>query len=129
MLNDDMHHLPNANRMQFKELTECASASLLRYAEVGLTCATHHLLANGFFAFAATPKFRTKAVFDEPGPTGASPFHEYSMRQAIEEGFILDVLKNYTTYKRFFGLIKQVEDDPEVPRLAARRWHLQCRPY
>ena len=72
-----------------------------------------------FFAFTATPKFRTKAVFDEPGPSGSSPFHEYSMRQAIEEGFILDVLKNYTTYKRFFGLIKQVEDDPEVPKRAA----------
>jgi len=57
-----------------------------------------------FFAFTATPKFKTKAVFDEPGPSGASPFHEYSMRQAIEEGFILDVLQNYTTYKRFFGL-------------------------
>ena len=43
------------------------------------------------------------------------------MRQAIEEGFILDVLKNYTTYKRFFGLIKQVEHDPEVPKKAAAR--------
>ena len=69
-----------------------------------------------FFAFTATPKFKTKVLFDEPGPSGTSPFHEYSMRQAIEEGFIMDVLQNYTTYKRFFGLIKQVENDPEVPR-------------
>ena len=69
-----------------------------------------------FFAFTATPKFKTKALFDEPGPTGASPFHEYTLRQAIEEGFVMDVLQNYTTYKRFFGLIKQIEDDPEVPR-------------
>ena len=74
-----------------------------------------------FFAFTATPKFKTKAVFDEPGPSGASPFHEYTMRQAIEEGFILDVLQNYTTYKRFFGLIKQVEDDPDVPRREAAK--------
>jgi type I restriction enzyme R subunit len=74
-----------------------------------------------FFAFTATPKFKTKAVFDEPGPSGASPFHEYSMRQAIEEGFILDVLQNYTTFKRFFGLVKQVEDDPDVPQKAAAR--------
>ncbi|MGB0723238.1 MAG: type I restriction endonuclease subunit R [Gammaproteobacteria bacterium] len=74
-----------------------------------------------FFAFTATPKFKTKAVFDEPGPSGASPFHEYAMRQAIEEGFILDVLLNYTTYKRFFGLIKQVEDDPDVPRKKAAK--------
>ena len=74
-----------------------------------------------FFAFTATPKFKTKVLFDESGPTGASPFHEYSMRQAIEEGFIMDVLDNYTTYKRFFGLIKQIEHDPEVPRRKAAK--------
>jgi type I restriction enzyme R subunit len=74
-----------------------------------------------FFAFTATPKFKTKAVFNEPGPSGAAPFHEYTMRQAIEEGFILDVLQNYTTYKRFFGLVKQIEDDPEVPKKAAAK--------
>lgn len=74
-----------------------------------------------FFAFTATPKFKTKAVFDEPGPSGASPFHEYTMRQAIEEGFILDVLQNYVTYKRFFGLVKQIEGDPEVPRKKAAK--------
>ena len=74
-----------------------------------------------FFAFTATPKFKTKALFDEPGLSGASPFHEYTMRQAIEEGFVMDVLQNYTTYKRFFGLIKQVEDDPDVPRRKAAK--------
>ena len=74
-----------------------------------------------FFAFTATPKFKTKALFDEPGSSGASPFHEYTMRQAIEEGFIMDVLENYTTYKRFFGLVKQVEDDPDVPRRKAAK--------
>lgn len=74
-----------------------------------------------FFAFTATPKFKTKAVFDEPGPSGASPFHEYTMRQAIEEGFILDVLLNYVTYKRFFGLVKQIEDDPDVPKKQAAK--------
>ena len=74
-----------------------------------------------FFAFTATPKFKTKALFDEPGPSGEPPFHEYSMRQAIEEGFIMDVLQNYTTYKRFFGLIKRVEDDPDVPRKKAAK--------
>lgn len=72
-----------------------------------------------FFAFTATPKFKTLALFDEAGPTGTAPFHEYSMRQAIEEGFIMDVLENYTTYKRFYGLIKQIENDPEVPRRKA----------
>jgi type I restriction enzyme R subunit len=74
-----------------------------------------------FFAFTATPKFKTKAMFDEPGPDGQSPFHEYTMKQAIEESFIMDVLKHYTTYKRFFGLVKQVENDPQVPKKAARR--------
>lgn len=74
-----------------------------------------------FFAFTATPKFKTRTLFDEPGPSGTSPFHEYSMRQAIEEGFIMDVLQNYTTYKRFFGLIKQIENDPEVPRKKAAK--------
>jgi len=72
-----------------------------------------------FFAFTATPKFKTKMLFDEPGPSGRAPFHEYTMRQAIEEGFILDVLGNYTTYRRFFGLMKQAEGDPEVPRRKA----------
>ena len=74
-----------------------------------------------FFAFTATPKFKTKALFNEPGPSGESPFHEYTMRQAIEEGFVMDVLQNYTTYKRFFGLIKQVENDPDVPRRQAAK--------
>lgn len=74
-----------------------------------------------FFAFTATPKFKTKAVFDEPGPSGSAPFHEYTMRQAIEEGFILDVLQNYTTYKRFFGLVKQVGDDRDVPKKKAAK--------
>ncbi len=72
-----------------------------------------------FFAFTATPKFKTKAVFHEPGENGEAPFHLYSMRQAIEEGFILDVLNNYTTYTRYFRLIKSVEDDPNVPRKKA----------
>lgn len=72
-----------------------------------------------FFAFTATPKFKTKAVFNEPGENGEVPFHLYSMKQAIEEGFILDVLGNYTTYKRYFELIKSVQDDPNVPRRKA----------
>ncbi len=74
-----------------------------------------------FFAFTATPKFKTKVVFDEPGPTGVSPFHEYTMKQAVDEGFILDVLANYVTYKRFFGLVKKIEADPEVPKQKAAK--------
>ena len=74
-----------------------------------------------FFAFTATPKFKTKAMFDEPGPDGQSPFHEYTMKQAIGESFIMDVLKNYASYKRFFGLVKQIENDPQVPKRAAAK--------
>lgn len=74
-----------------------------------------------FFAFTATPKFKTLAVFNEPGPEGKAPFHHYSMRQAIEEGFIHDVLAHYTCYKRYYKLIQKVEQDPEVPRRKAAR--------
>ncbi|PTB98901.1 restriction endonuclease subunit R [Marinobacter sp. Z-F4-2] len=98
------------------ELSDDAKAAILRDS---LKRARQPNLS--FFAFTATPKFKTKALFDEPGPSGTSPFHEYSMRQAIEEAFIMDVLQNYTTYKRFFGLIKQVESDPEVPRKKAAK--------
>lgn len=98
------------------DLDEAARAAILRSATQR---ARQPNLS--FFAFTATPKFKTKVLFDEPGPDGTSPFHEYSMRQAIEEGFIMDVLENYTTYKRFFGLIKQVENDPEVPRKQAAK--------
>lgn len=68
-----------------------------------------------FFAFTATPKYKTLKVFgakDEEGKP--KPFHLYSMRQAIEEGFILDVLKNYTTYELYFKLTKAIEEDPQL---------------
>jgi len=74
-----------------------------------------------FFAFTATPKFKTKALFDEPGDDGRSPFHLYSMRQAIEENFIMDVLENYTCYKRYYHLIDTIENDLTVPRRKAAR--------
>ena len=73
-----------------------------------------------FFAFTATPKYKTMEVFGQSGPDGKPrPFHLYSMRQAIEEGFILDVLKNYTTYKTYYRLVKSIEDDPEVDKKKA----------
>lgn len=75
-----------------------------------------------FFAFTATPKAKTVEVFGTPGADGKpKPFHLYSMRQAIEEGFILDVLRNYTTYKTFYKLSKQIEDDPDVNKKQAAR--------
>jgi type I restriction enzyme R subunit len=74
-----------------------------------------------YFAFTATPKFKTLAAFNEPGAEGLPPFHLYSMRQAIEEGFIIDVLAHYTTYKTYYGLIKEIAGDPEVPRREAAK--------
>jgi type I restriction enzyme R subunit len=70
-----------------------------------------------FFAFTATPKHKTFAVFAESG----QPAHRYTMRQAIEEKFILDVLKNYTTYATYFKLLKACADDPNVERKKAAR--------
>lgn len=75
-----------------------------------------------FFAFTATPKAKTVEVFGTMGKNGKpEPFDLYSMKQAIQEGFILDVLKNYTTYKTYFKLSKQIEDDPKVNKKKASR--------
>ncbi len=68
-----------------------------------------------FFAFTATPKHKTFAVFGRNG----QPAHRYTMRQAIEERFILDVLKHYTTYAAYFKLLKASRDDPNVERKKA----------
>jgi type I restriction enzyme, R subunit len=70
-----------------------------------------------FFAFTATPKHKTMAIFGR----GGEPFQRYTMRQAIEEGFIEDVLANYVTYKTYYRLIKKAEDDPNVERKKAAR--------
>ncbi|MEI6177696.1 MAG: type I restriction endonuclease [Verrucomicrobiota bacterium] len=70
-----------------------------------------------FFAFTATPKHKTLAVFGRDG----KPAHRYTMRQAIEEGFILDVLKHYTTYGTYYKLLKSTADDPNVERKKAAK--------
>lgn len=70
-----------------------------------------------FFAFTATPKHKTLAVFGRDG----QPAHRYTMRQAIEEEFILDVLKSYTTYATYFKLLKACDDDPHVERKKAAK--------
>ena len=73
-----------------------------------------------FFAFTATPKGKTIELFGRPGPSGKpEPFHVYSMRQAIEEGFILDVLQRYIDYDTYYRIVKAVEDDPEFPKRRA----------
>jgi len=72
------------------------------------------------FAFTATPKPKTLELFGTRRPDGKLvPFHLYTMRQAIEEGFILDVLENYTTYKAYWRLLKKVEGDPRYEKKKA----------
>ena len=73
-----------------------------------------------FFGFTATPKAKTLEFFGQKGMDGKpQPFHLYSMRQAIEERFIHDVLENYLTYQTFFQLSKKIEDDPKVNKKKA----------
>ena len=78
---------------------------------------THGKQPNlSFFAFTATPKEKTLEMFGTKQPDGKfRPFHVYSMRQAIEEGFILDVLANYMTFKTSFKISKNIPDNPELP--------------
>ncbi len=74
-----------------------------------------------YFAFTATPKPKTLELFGTKLADGRFvPFSLYSMRQAIEEGFILDVLQNYTTYTTYFRLLKKVENDPRFDRRKAQ---------
>lgn len=76
-----------------------------------------------YFAFTATPKGRTLEMFGQFNHESQhhEPFHVYSMRQAIEEGFIMDVLSNYTTYQTFWKIEKATEEDPEYDAKKARR--------
>ena len=78
------------------------------------------MLTNAsYFAFTATPKNKTLEMFGQPLPPDAEgkirhrPFHCYSMKQAIQEGFILDVLKSYTSVDSYYKLVKKIEGDPE----------------
>ncbi len=84
------------------------------------------LLPNAsYFAFTATPKNKTLELFGEAYVVGEEtkhrPFHGYSMKQAIQEGFIMDVLKNYTTVASYYKLIKKVEDDPLFDNKRAKK--------
>jgi type I restriction enzyme R subunit len=73
-----------------------------------------------YFAFTATPREETLELFGKKTEDGYKPFSLYSMKQAIEEGFILDVLENYINYKTYYTLTKKIEDDPEFESRSAR---------
>jgi type I restriction enzyme R subunit len=90
--------------------------------------AARKMLTNAsYFAFTATPKNKTLEMFGEALPPDAEgkvkhkPFHPYTMKQAIEEGFILDVLKAYTPVHSFYKLVKKTEDDPEFDTKKANK--------
>jgi type I restriction enzyme R subunit len=90
--------------------------------------AVRKMLTNAsYFAFTATPKNKTLEMFGEPlrpdaeGKVKHRPFHSYTMKQAIEEGFILDVLKSYTPVDSYYKLIKKTEDDPEFDTKKAKK--------
>ena len=113
-----------ANAIKKKAKEEAEAQGLTDYEEEILrTMAKRGRQPNiSFFAFTATPKYKTLEVFGCPGQDGKPrPFHLYSMRQAIEEGFILDVLKNYTTYKTYYRLVKAIADDPQVSKSKASK--------
>lgn len=84
------------------------------------------MLTNAsYFAFTATPKNKTLELFgekfSEDGKDKFRAFHLYSMKQAIEENFILDVLQNYTTYQSYYALLKKIEDDPAYDKNKAQK--------
>lgn len=87
--------------------------------QINRLIAARRLLPNAsYFAFTATPKNKTLELFGipDPQPDGTvkhRPFHSYTMKQAIQEGFILDVLAHYTPVKSYYKLVKTIEDDPE----------------
>ena len=90
--------------------------------------AARKMLTNAsYFAFTATPKNKTLEMFGEPLPPDAEgkikhkPFHPYTMKQAIEERFILDVLKSYTPVDSYYKLVKKIEDDPEFDTKKAQK--------
>ena len=79
-----------------------------------------------YYAFTATPKNKTLQMFGTPftqpdGETGHRPFHEYTMKQAIEEGFIMDVLEHYTTYTSLYKIVKAISDDPMFDKKEAQK--------
>jgi type I restriction enzyme R subunit len=114
----DMKKVLGGNKLEAEAKRKALEEGTEDMKEVYLSMAKRGKQSNiSFFAFTATPKHKTLAVFGTKGEA----FHKYTMRQAIEEGFILDVLENYTTYTTYYKLIKSIEDDPKVERKKAAK--------
>ena len=112
-LADTTDSLKEFAEIEGKEESEIKDSEDILVQEL-LTQGYHKNLS--FFAFTATPKEKTLEMFGQKLDDGGfAPFHVYSMRQAIEEGFILDVLQNYMTYKTCYKIAKQTPDNPSLP--------------
>jgi len=125
--------IDEAHGSQSGKGAQALSDALSRDGEIGTPDEIEDLIAEyqrqrgpqaniSYFAFTATPRNVTLERFGTGGSDGLPhPFHLYSMRQAIEEGFILDVLQNYMTYKAYYALEKTIDDDPELDTRRAQR--------
>ncbi|MBF0097074.1 MAG: type I restriction endonuclease subunit R [Magnetococcales bacterium] len=114
----DLKEVLGGERLRQEAKERAAEEGREDFEELFRSMAKRGRQANiSFFAFTATPKHKTMAVFGNQGRAS----HRYTMRQAIEEGFILDVLKHYTTYATYFRLLKATEEDPNVERKKAAR--------
>lgn len=125
--------IDEAHGSQSGKSAQALSDALSREEEAGSPDEIEDLIAEyqrqrgpqvniSYFAFTATPRNVTLERFGSTGADGLPhPFHLYSMRQAIEEGFILDVLQNYMTYKAYYALEKTIDDDPELDTRRAQR--------
>ena len=117
------------DELQAKAKQQAAAEGQENMEEMFRSMAARSHQANlSFFAFTATPKHKTLKVFGR----NSQPFHRYTMRQAIKEGFIMDVLQNYVTYKTYYKLLQHSAEDPNVERKAAARGlmnFLRLHPY
>ena len=114
----DLKEVLGGERLREEARRRAAEEGREDFEELFRSMAKRGRQANlSFFAFTATPKHKTLAVFGRNG----EPAHRYTMRQAIEEEFILDVLKHYTTYATYYKLLKACDDDPDVERKKAAR--------
>ncbi len=113
-----MHQVLSANAPEEAEETFEDQINRLMESRKMLTNAS-------YFAFTATPKNKTLEIFGDAYPEGEEikhkPFHSYTMKQAIQEGFILDVLENYTPVNSYYRLLKTIPDDPEYDVFKARK--------
>ena len=119
-LEEDLEDI--ASMANVEEAEETATAEDM----IRVIVKSRKLLPNAsYYAFTATPKNKTLELFGEPfekeGKTKFRAFDLYSMKQAIEECFIMDVLQNYRTYKSYYALLKKIEDDPEYEKKIAQK--------